>query len=84
MPSGFPVTCANKNQQGVIVRVGGPGWSLPPQEAIQKIDSNQLRLYILIGNEYAEIGVRGTGFDAYLALEPSGTPLSEVAELQSC
>jgi hypothetical protein len=84
MPSGFQVTCANKNQQGVIVRVGGPGWSLSHHEAIRKIDSRQLRLYIFIGDVSFDIGVRVMGNDAYLVLEPDGKPLSEVVELRSC
>lgn len=84
MPTGFQVTCANKNQQGVIVRVGGPGWSLSCQEAVQKIDANQLRLHIFIGDEVFDIGVRVADNDAYLVLEPDATPLSEVSELKSC
>lgn len=84
MATGFQVTCANKNQLGVIVRVGGPGWSLSRQEAVQKIDGNQLRLHIFIGDEAFDIGVRGSGNNAYLVLEPDAKPLSEVAELKSC
>ncbi|GAB4528968.1 MAG: hypothetical protein OHK0046_48440 [Anaerolineae bacterium] len=84
MPTGFQVTCANKNQQGVIVRVGGPGWSLSLPEAIQKIDGQQLRLHIFIGDEAFDIGVRGSGNNAYLVLEPDAKPLSDVAELKSC
>ena len=84
MPTGFQVTCANKNQQGVIVRVGGPGWSLSLSEVIQKIDGQQLRLHIFIGDEVFDIGVRVADNDAYLVLEPDATPLSEVSELKSC
>ena len=84
MASGFQVTCANKNQQGVIVRLGGPGWSLSRQEVIQKIDRNELRLHIFIGDTSFEIGVRGSGNNAYLVLQPDSTPLVDVAELQSC
>lgn len=84
MASGFQVTCANKNWQGVIVRVGGPGWSLSLQEAIQKIDGQQLRLHIFIGDEAFDIGIRVADNDAYLVLEPDAKPLSEVLELKSC
>jgi hypothetical protein len=84
MASGFHVTCANKNQQGDIVRVGGLGWSLSAQEAIQQLSRNALRLYIVIGDESFDIGVRGTGNHAYLALEPDAKLLSEVSELKSC
>ena len=84
MPTGFEVTCANKNQQGVIVRVGGPGWSLSLQEAIQKIGGKLLRLHIYFGDEGFDIGVRFVDNDAYLVLEPDAKPLSEVLELRSC
>lgn len=84
MPTGFQVTCANKNQQGTIVRVGGPGWSLSIQEATQKIIGKQLRLHIFIGNEAFDIGVRIADNNAYLVLEPDAKPLSEVSELRSC
>jgi len=84
MPVGFQVTCANKNQQGVIVRIGGPGWSLSHQEAVEKIDSKQLRLHIFIGDKAFDIGVRGSHHEAYLVLEPDEKPLSEISELRSC
>lgn len=84
MASGFQITCANKNHHGVIVRVGGPGWSLSTHEAIAKISSQQLRLHIRLGNELYEVGVRGDGGSAYLVLEPDAKPLHEVAELPSC
>ena len=84
MPTGFQVTCANKNQQGIIVRVGGPEWSLSHHEAIQKIISQQLRLHIFIEDTAFDIGVRGEGNNAFLVLEPDAKPLSEVGELKSC
>ena len=59
MVTGFQITCANKNLNGTIVRVGGPGWSLSQREAIQKIIGNELRLHIFIGDDTFEIGVRG-------------------------
>lgn len=84
MASGLEISCANKNLSGVIVRVGGVGWSLSHHEAILGIIQNRLRLHILIGNEFFDIGVRGEGNDSYLVLEPDGTPLHEVEGLQSC
>lgn len=83
-PSGFQITCANKNQNGTIVRVGGSGWSLSLHEIIVKIISNQRRYSIYIGDTQYEIGVRGDGGNAYLVLEPDGKPLSEIDGLQSC
>lgn len=84
MSSGFQVTCANKNRNGTIIRLGGPGWSLSHHEVIQKISSNQLRLHIYIGYTCFDIGVRGDGDDAYLVLEPEGIALASVEELFSC
>lgn len=84
MATGFQVTCANKNQQGIIVRIGGLGWSLSLSEAIQKIGGKQLRLHIFVGDESFDIGVRFADNGAYLVLEPDATPLSEVSELKSC
>ncbi len=84
MASGFEITCANKNPHGVIVRVGGQGWSLSIHEAVLRISIQQLRLHICLGNEYFDIGVRGDGTSAYLVLEPDGTHLNEVAGLPSC
>jgi hypothetical protein len=77
MASGFQITCANKNPNGIIVRVGGQGWSLSLHSAIPKISSGQLQLHIRQGDEYFDIGMRGDGTTAYLALEPDGTPLHE-------
>jgi len=82
--SGFQITCANKNQNGTIVRVGGPDWSLSRQEAIQKIIMKQIVLYISVGDESFYIGVRGEGHDSYLILEPDGPLLSEIEQLRSC
>jgi len=84
MASGYEVTCANKNQNGTIVRVGGAGWSLSCQEAIHRIIARQLRLYIFIGDEAFTIGIRGEGNNAYLALEPDGRALHTIVELPSC
>jgi hypothetical protein len=82
--SGFEVTCANKNQRGVIVRVGGAGWSMETREVLLKIMSNQLRFRIRVNEEFIDIGIRGEGFDAYLALEPEGFPLNDLTDLPSC
>jgi hypothetical protein len=84
MPSGFQVTCANKNQHGTIVRVGGPGWSLGHHEAVHRILNHQLRLHIYIGDEVFDIGVRRNDKDAYLVLEPDAKPLDKVEGLSSC
>ena len=84
MAAGFQVTCANKNPSGVIVRIGGQGWSLSLHEAIVQISSQQLRLHLRLGNDYFDIGVRGEGSDAFLVLEPDARPLHEVAGLPSC
>jgi hypothetical protein len=84
MVSGLQITCANRNPNGVIVRVGGQGWSLSIHEAIIKISSQQIRLHIRLGNEYFDIGVRGHDTNAYLVLEPDERPLHEVVGLPSC
>jgi hypothetical protein len=84
MVSGFQITCAIKNPNGIIVRVGGHGWSLSLHAAILRISSGQLRLHIRQGDEYFDIGMRGDGTNAYLALEPDGIPLHEVVGLPSC
>ena len=82
--SGFQVTCANKNLNGTIVRIGGPGWTLSHTEAIFRLQESQLRLYISIGNRSFDIGVRGTGHDSYLVLEPDGEALHDIEGLVSC
>jgi hypothetical protein len=84
MATGFQITCANKNLNGTIVRVGGSGWSLSHREAIRKILSKELRLHIFIGDESFDIGVRGEGDDAYLVLEAGEKALDEVEGLMSC
>lgn len=84
MISGFQITCANKNLNGTIVRLGGPGWSLSHREAIHRILGNELRLHIFIGDESFDIGVRGEGDDAHLVLEPEAKALHEVEGLASC
>lgn len=76
--------CANKNLTGVIVRVSGVGWSLSLREAIYRLNSRQIRLFITIGDETFDIGVRGEGDDAYLVLESKEKALSDVAGLKSC
>ena len=84
MSSGFQVTCANKNRQGTIVRIGGPGWSLSHRAAIRKGIGNELRLHMFIGDESVDIGVRGEGDDVYLVLEPEAKALHEIEGLGSC
>ena len=84
MIPGFEIMCANKNQQGIIVRIGGEGWSLEAREAMVKLMSTELRLIMRINNEFVDIGIRGEGFDSYLVLEPDGFPLHALTDLQSC
>ena len=84
MATGFQILCANKNQNGTIVRLGGADWTLSHFDAIIKIQENQLRLHVVIGNDVFDIGVRGDGRDAYLVLEPDGKPLHQVEGLKSC
>ena len=81
--SGFEITCANKNSSGSVVRIGGEGWSLGAHEAIAKIISNQLRFTIHVDGNSVQLGVRGEGFDTYLALEPEGVPLHNL-NVPSC
>lgn len=81
--SGFEITCLNKNSRGVVVRIGGQGWSLGAHEAIVKIISQQARYVIRINGDYVQVGVRGEGFDAYLALEPDGFALHNL-NIPSC
>jgi hypothetical protein len=84
MASGLEITCANKNNQGVIVRIGGPGWSLSTHEAIMNLLNKEICLHLYIGNASFDIGVQGEGNNAYLILEPDGTPLHQLDQLQSC
>lgn len=84
MATGFHITCANKHPNGTIVRIGGDGWTLDIHEAILQLDSHRIRLNILIGNAYFDIGIREIDNSAYLVLEPDGTPLHEVEGLKSC
>lgn len=82
--SGFEITCVNKDIHGAIIRIGGQGWSLPIREAIVKVVGRQLRLMLFLDNAYLEVGVRGEGLEAYLALEPNGNRLDEIPDLPSC
>lgn len=82
--SGFEITCGNKDAGGTLVRVGGDGWSMAIHDAIVKLVSGQVRLFISIGEEAIDIGVRGEGSSSYLALEPDGYPLHQVIDLASC
>ncbi len=82
--SGYEITCANRDAHGQIVRIGGEGWSMSLNEAIARLVREQLRLNIFVDGRYCDVGVRGEGPGAYLALEPDGFPLSEMRDLQSC
>lgn len=82
--NGYEITCVNKSPGGQLVRIGGDGWSLPIHEAIVKMLSDQIRLFIRINEQEFEIGVRGNGTNAYLVLEPDATALHSIADLTSC
>lgn len=84
MLSGFTITCVNKNQRGIVTRVGGDGWSLETRDAIIKMLSAQIRLNIQIEGKFVEVGLRGSGFDAYFVTEPEGFPLHDLPDLPSC
>lgn len=84
MLSGLEITCANKNQNGTIVRIGGSGWSMSQTDAIRKLIMNHITLNISIGDETFQVRVAGEGQDTYLVLEPGGKLLSEVEQLLSC
>ena len=82
--SGLEITCANRDQNGMIIRIGGDGWSLGVQDAITRLMMQQLRVYVRVENALLIVGVRGENADAYLALEPEGYPLHDLTSLQSC
>ena len=82
--SGFHVTCINRNPAGLIIRIGGADWSMSLAEAISGLVYKRLRLTILIGNEYFDIGLRGQGSNTYLVVEPEGKALAVIEGLYSC
>jgi hypothetical protein len=82
--TGLEITCANKDQHGAILRIGGDGWSMSIHDAITKLLARELRAYVRSGNTFAAVGLRGDGADAYLALEPDGVPLHDLTSLPSC
>ncbi|MFN8371443.1 MAG: hypothetical protein U0694_00990 [Anaerolineae bacterium] len=84
MMSGYEITCANKNPNGMLVRIGGDNWSMGIRDAVTKLISHQIRFYIRLDGSPLEIGIRGDGADAYLIVEPEGLPLHQVSQLQSC
>ncbi len=65
------------------MRVGGQGWSAAIHEVIVQIISQQARFFVQVGDNFVEVGVRGDGFDAYLALEPDGVALHNL-NIPSC
>ena len=83
MITGFEITCLNRNTKGDVVRIGGQGWSLSTHEAIVKLISQQARYNIRVNGDLVQVGVRGEGFDAYLALEPDGFALHNL-DFPSC
>lgn len=84
MTSGFHITCINKNQLGIVIRIGGDGWTMSIREAVAQLASERIRLVVLLDNQYVEVGIRTRNSDSYLALEPDGTPLDELEGLPSC
>lgn len=82
--SGFEITCINKDQRGIVVRIGGVGWSMHVHDAIVKLISHQLRFYVRVDDAFFDVGVRGEGFAAYLVLEPEGFALQELDGMASC
>ena len=82
--SGFEITCANRDARGVIIRIGGEGWTLTLSEVIVKLTTGQLRLNIYVEGQLVEVGVRGDNSDAHLVIEPDGFPLHDLPDLQSC
>lgn len=60
------------------------GWSLDIREAVVKIMSAQIRLYIQVKGQFVEIGIRGDGSDSFLVLEPDGFPLHNLPDFPSC
>ena len=73
--SGFEITCANKNFRGLVVRIGGVGWTLGAHDATAKTLSKQIQLIIQVDGKLVQVGVRGEGPAAYLALEPDSSPI---------
>jgi hypothetical protein len=82
--SGYEITCANVNPNGMLVRIGGVNWSLAVHEAIVQLVSQQVRLFVRMDDRMLEVGIRGEGSSAYLALEPDGLPLHDLPGLASC
>ncbi len=82
--SGLQITCINKDHRGLLIRLGGSGWSMTTHEAIVKLISHQLRLNLRAGDQYFDVGVRGEGFAAYLVIEPEGVALHNLTSLPSC
>jgi hypothetical protein len=84
MITGYEITCANKNRNGLLVRLGGENWSMGIQDAVTKLVSQQIRFYLHVDGKPIEVGIRGDGSDSYLVLEPDGFPLHQIMDLQSC
>ena len=84
MVSGLEILCVSKNYAGSIVQISGDGWSLTTREAIMQILNKQLRLNIRVDGIYHDVGLRGEGFDTYLATEPDGFPLHNLTDLPAC
>jgi hypothetical protein len=81
---GYEILCANKSPDGLLIRIGGDGWSFSLHEAVVKLASSEIRLFVMQDGVEVEVGMRGEGTDTYLALEPDGFPVHELAEMPSC
>lgn len=84
MVSGLEITCVSKNYAGDIIRISGDGWSLETRDAIVQILNKQLRLNIRVDGKQLDVGLRGEGFNTYLATEPDGFPLHKLTDLPAC
>jgi hypothetical protein len=80
----YEVTCANKNPNGMLVRIGGENWTCGLREAIVKIVSGQALYSVRIEGKLMTVGIRGESSNAYLVLEPEGYPLHDLPDLPGC
>jgi hypothetical protein len=80
----YEITCANKNPNGMLVRIGGASWTCSLREAVLKIESSQAHYSVRIEGKLMSVGIRGDSSDAYLVLEPSGYALHNLPDLPSC
>lgn len=82
--TGFEIACCNRRVDGMIVRIGGAGWSLSVQEAMRQLSAEHIRFYVHVEGRSWDVGIREHGGETYLALEPDGFPLHNLLSLPSC